>query len=110
MEDNTPLKEKEERLQRLNELVNKYSLENNQKYKFEIVPVLLEGISEKNSEMLFGYTDTMKLVNVKADPRFIGEIVYVMITDTKTWSLDGEMILDEEEGNCDACDYSYLCF
>ena len=31
--DNTPISEKEERLQRLNTLINKYALENNKKYQ-----------------------------------------------------------------------------
>lgn len=47
MEDKTPLKEKEERLQRLNTIINKYSLENNQKLLDKVVPVLIQGISEK---------------------------------------------------------------
>ena len=39
-----------------------------------------------------GYTDTMKLVNVKASEEYIGKIVDVKITDVKTWSLDGEIV------------------
>ena len=31
----------------------------------------------------------MKLVNVKADKKYIGKIVDVKITDVKTWSMDG---------------------
>ena len=42
--------------------------------------------------MLMGYTEEMKLVNVKAPKEMIGKIVPVKITDVKTWSLDGEMI------------------
>ena len=41
--------------------------------------------------MLMGYTDTMKLVNVKGDKSYIGKIVDVKITSCKTWSLDGEI-------------------
>ena len=41
--------------------------------------------------MLAGYTDTMKLVNVKADKKYLGKIVNVKITEAKTWSLDGEI-------------------
>ena len=92
MKDNVSLETKEERLQRLNQLVNQYALEANQKYQDQIVPVLLEDVSEKNETMLMGYTDTMKLVNVKADPKYLGSIVNVKITDIKTWSMDGEMI------------------
>ena len=88
MEDSISLEVKEDRLQRLNEVVNKYALENNMKYKDKIVPVLIEGPSEKNGKLM-GYTDTMKLVNIEADPSLIGEIVPVLITDVKTWSLEG---------------------
>ena len=91
MKDDVDLKTKEDRLHRLNELVNKYAKEANLKYQDKIVPVLLEGVSEKNSEYLMGYTDTMKLVNVKASKDLIGEIVNVKITDVKTWSMDGEI-------------------
>ena len=91
MEDDTPLEVKEERLHRLNELVNKYALEANQKYLGKVVPVLLENVSEKDDSMLAGYTDTMKLVNVKASKDMLGKIVLVKITDVKTWSMDGEI-------------------
>ena len=92
MKDDVSLEEKEQRLYELNELINKYSNEANQKYKDKVVPVLLEGVSEKKEDMLFGYTDTMKLVNVKADKEDIGKIINVKITDIKTWSMDGEKV------------------
>ena len=88
MEDSIPLEVKEERLQRLNEVVNKYALENNQKYLNKVVPVLIEGPSDKNGKLM-GYTETMKLVNIDADESYIGEIVDVLITGVKTWSLEG---------------------
>ena len=89
MEDKTPLKEKEERLQRLNTIINKYSLENNQKLLDKVVPVLIQGISEKGTDKVYGYTDTMKLVNVTGPKSLIGKIVNVHITDAKSFSLDG---------------------
>ena len=92
MKDDISLEEKEERLQTLNNLVNKYSKENNDKYLNKIVPVLLEDYSSKNSSFLKGYTDTMKLVNVKADSSYLGKIVNVKITSVKTWSMDGKII------------------
>ena len=91
MKDDTPLSVKEDRLHRLNELVNKYAREANEKYLGKVVSVLLENVSEKNSDMLAGYTDTMKLVNVKAPKEMLGKIVDVKITDVKTWSMDGEI-------------------
>lgn len=92
MKDDVSLEEKEDRLHRLNELVNKYAREANEAYLGKVVPVLLEGESEKKSDMLFGYTDTMKLVNVKAPKEMAGKIVDVKITDVKTWSMDGELV------------------
>lgn len=95
MEDNVPLEEKEERLQRLNKVVNKYAKENNEKYLGKTVSVLLEGYSDKGGKLM-GYTDTMKLVNVKADPSLIGQIKEVLITDVKTWSMEGEIVSDRK--------------
>ncbi len=91
MEDKVSLEEKRKRLARLNELVNKYANLNNQKYVGKVVKVLLEDYSEKEG-YLKGYTDTMKLVNVKIDDKYLGSIVDVKITDAKTWSLDGEKV------------------
>ena len=91
MEDVISEETKRERLAKLNEKVNKYALENNMKYLNKEVFVLLEDYSEKNG-YLKGYTDTMKLVNVKCDSKYLGEIVKVKITDVKTWSLDGEVV------------------
>ena len=82
---------KEERLQRLNAVVNKYFLENNKKLVGKEFPVLVEGISSKKNE-LFGYTDTFKLINFEGDSSLIGEIVKVKVIDAKTWSLDGEIV------------------
>lgn len=95
MKDSVPLEEKEERLQRLNKIVNKYAKEANEKYLGKTVPVLLEGYSDKGGKLM-GYTDTMKLVNVAADPSLIGQIKNVLITDVKTWSMEGEIVSDRK--------------
>ena len=91
MKDEVPMATKEERLHKLNELVNSYSLAANKKYVGKTVPVLIEGISEKDSNKVFGYTDTMKLVNISNAQDYIGQIVDVTITDAKSFSLDGEI-------------------
>ena len=91
MKDDVSLEEKEQRLHELNEVINKYALEANEKLVGQVVPVLIEGESQKDNSLVAGYTDTMKLVNVKADKSSIGKIINVKITDAKTWSLDGEI-------------------
>ena len=90
MEDNTSMEEKKERLARLNELINKYALESNKRMLDRVVPVLILGESDKKNKFM-GYTDNMKLVNVLCDKELVGKIINVKITDTKTWSLEGEV-------------------
>ena len=91
LEDNVSLEEKEQRLYRLNDLVNKYSKEANLKMLGKIENVLVDGLSDKEGK-LCGYTETNKLVNFKGDTSLIGKIVPVKITDAKSFSLDGEIV------------------
>ena len=89
--DKTPLEVKEERLYKLNDLINSYSLLNNQKLLDKVEKVLVEGLSNKEGE-LFGYTETNKLVNFKGSKDLIGKIINVKILDAKSFSLDGELV------------------
>ena len=89
--DNTPLEVKEKRLQELNQLVNQYFLENNQKKVGNIEKVLVEGKNENGKTDLYGYTETNKLINFNGSSDVIGKIIDVKVTDAKTWSLDGEI-------------------
>ena len=91
MHDDVPLEEKEQRLYKLNEIVNKYFLENNKKYVGKTVKVLVEGPSEKEG-MFTGYSEQNKLINFYADKEDIGKIIDVEIEDAKTWSLDGKKV------------------
>ena len=92
MKDEVTIEEKEKRLYELNELVNYYSNKNNQKYLNKIVDVLVLGKSDKDNKKVYGYTDTMKLVNIVGANDLIGQIVKVKITDAKSFSLDGEYV------------------
>lgn len=91
LEDNVMLSEKEKRLYRLNEVVNQYFLENNQKLVGSVVPVLVEGRNTNGKDGLYGYTDTNKLINFLGSEELTGKIVDIRVTDAKTWSLDGEI-------------------
>ena len=91
MQDNIPLKEKEQRLYKLNELINKYANEANQKLVGQEINVLVEGPSDKFGYYM-GYTDTNKLVNIKSEEDIIGKIIKVKITEARTWSLNGEYL------------------
>ena len=89
--DNTKEEEKEQRLYRLNELINDYSLTSNQRMLGKVEKVLVDGISNK-IDMVSGYTENNKLVNFKGSENLIGKIVKVRITDAKSFSLDGEYV------------------
>ena len=89
--DSLKLSEKEDRLHRLNEIINNYSLASNKKMEGKTYKVLVEGDSIKEDE-LFGYTETSKLVNFKGNKDLVGKIVDVKITSAKSFSLDGEVV------------------
>ena len=57
----------------------------------KVEEVLILGISEKDSNKVYGYTRGMKLINVLAPKEVIGKIVDVKITDAKSFSLDGKL-------------------
>lgn len=92
MTDNVPHDVKRKRLARLNALVNELSAEKNKRLAGSTVEVLVEGESKKDPEVLSGRTRTNRLVNFRGPESLIGEIVHVRITETKTWSLNGEII------------------
>lgn len=91
MKDEITQEEKEQRLYKLNDLINKYALENNKKLENQTVKVLVEAPSDKEG-YLMGYTDTNKLVNLKGPETILGQIVNVKINEAKTWSLNGEYV------------------
>lgn len=91
LEDDILMETKRERLQQLNVLVKKYSLQNNLSYVGESVDVLVEGPSKKDETIYTGYTPQQKLVNFTADEVETGSIVKVKIIDAKTWYLIGQL-------------------
>ncbi len=96
MEDNVPLNVKRDRLQRLNAVINEMSARKNKELEGQVVEILVEGESKKNPDILSGRTRTNKLVNFSGPKSVIGEIVYVKITEAKTWSLDGHIVEEAE--------------
>lgn len=83
---------KHERFERLNEVVNKYSLEKNERLSDKTVKVLIDGSSRKGDESYSGRTDGFKLVNVSSGRDITGRLVDVRITECKTFSIDGVLV------------------
>lgn len=90
LNDNVTLEEKENRLYKLNELVNKYARESNDSTIGKTYKVLIESVSNKRG-MYMGYTETGKLVNIPGNDSLLGKIVEVKITESRTWNLYGEV-------------------
>ena len=92
MVDNVETTTKEQRLYRLNELVNKCATAKTKRFVDQVEDVLVEGYSKKDDTMLSGYTAHQKLVNFKGNHEDIGKIVKVKITSANTWALKGEQV------------------
>lgn len=87
-----PYDVKHERFERLNEVINKYSLEMNKRLSDKTVKVLIDGSSRKDDKSYSGRTDGFKLVNVSSGRNITGQLVDVKITDCKTFSIDGVLV------------------
>ena len=84
---------KHERFDRLVEEVNRCSAKKNSEYLGRIVDVMVDGPSKNDADAWSGRTDTFKLVNFTSEePLTEGQMVSVRITETKTFSLDGEKV------------------
>ncbi|HHW94696.1 MAG TPA: tRNA (N6-isopentenyl adenosine(37)-C2)-methylthiotransferase MiaB [Mogibacterium sp.] len=84
-----------ERFNRLIESVNRISLEKNQKYLGKEYDIIVEGLSKNDESRYAGRTDDFKLVNFTSDKslnEIKGETVKVLITDCKTFSLEGKAV------------------
>jgi len=92
MEDKTPHEVKQARFKELVKTLAIYEREKAEAYVGKIIPVLVEGTSKKDKNILSGYSDTNKLVNFKGDYTHVGKIVNVKITEATTYYLKGEEV------------------
>ena len=91
-EDQIPEDVKHKRFDRLVDAINEISIEKNKTYVGKTYDVLVEGLSKNDDTTFGGRTDDFKLVNFsseKSAEEIIGTTVKVLITDSKTFSLDG---------------------
>jgi tRNA-2-methylthio-N6-dimethylallyladenosine synthase len=88
----------EVKVRRLNELIalqNELSAESNRRCVGQEYDVLLEGVSKRSRDQLFGRTGQNKVVIVDRGQHHIGETVRVEITDSSSATLKGK-VLDNE--------------
>lgn len=87
-------KTKNERLQALMRVQDKIAFSLSQAYIGKTIKVLVEGESKKNKDMLVGRSSTHKVILFKKPDKINlkGKFVNVKITETKTWTLYGDLI------------------
>ncbi|MFW5787534.1 MAG: tRNA (N6-isopentenyl adenosine(37)-C2)-methylthiotransferase MiaB [Halanaerobiales bacterium] len=83
---------KQKRLQRLMEIQNRISYENNLRYEGRVVQVLVEGESKNNPDTFMGRSRRNKLVIFPRKNNIKGEIINVKINRVKSWTLYGEIV------------------
>jgi tRNA-2-methylthio-N6-dimethylallyladenosine synthase len=83
-----------ERLQRLFDLHERHKRERLESYEGRVLPVLVEGPSRHNPEMLSGRTDDYWVVNFHGDPSTpLGSILSVRIDSAQHHTLRGEALV-----------------
>jgi len=90
---------KRERLQALQSLQEKHTLERNRALEGRIEDVLVEGVSKKMPSEMMGRTRSNKIVNFRGKKELIGKTVSVLITEAYLHSVKGEL---HQKGGTDA--------
>lgn len=76
---------------RLLEVQNEISKRKNDAYVGRVETVLVDGVSKNDDNMLSGRCESSKIVNFRGDKSLIGKYIQVRITQSHTWSLNGEI-------------------
>ena len=94
IKDNVTRKDKNQRFQELVKTLEEVIELINKSLVGKTFPVLVDSLSEKNKDMLSGYTEHNKLVHFKGDPSLIGQIINIKITEAHMYFLNGEIVND----------------
>lgn len=90
--DDVPEEVKIRRLNELIELQNQLSAESNAKDVGKTFKVLVEGVSKRSKDQLFGRTEQNKVVVFDRGSYHIGDFVKVTITESSSATLKGETV------------------
>ena len=96
--DDIPEEVKIRRLNELIELQNQLSAESNVKDVGKTFEVLVEGVSKRSKDQLFGRTEQNKVVVFDRNNHRIGDRVNVRITESSSATLKGIEVTDEPAG------------
>ena len=91
MEEQIAEEVKSERFTRLLEVQNEISRSKNENYLGKTIRVLVEGRSKTNEHMLTGRNEKNRLVHFAGPDHLIGSFVNIIVTNSETYTLTGEL-------------------
>ncbi len=96
LHDDTPHDVKLRRLQHLQGVINDSIKRISESRLGTVQRLLVEGPSKRDGSELMGRTECNRVVNFAGQPRLIGQMVDVNITETRTFSLRGEVVTQDQ--------------
>jgi tRNA-2-methylthio-N6-dimethylallyladenosine synthase len=93
LHDDTPHEVKLKRLQHLQSVINGNITRISDSRLGSVQRILVEGASKRDATELMGRTECNRVVNFAGQSRLVGQLVDVRITETRTYSLRGEVVI-----------------
>ena len=95
LQDETPHEVKLRRLQHLQTVINDSIQRISASRLGTVQRILVEGPSKRDAAELMGRTECNRAVNFVGQPTLVGQLVDVRITETRSYSLRGEVVTSE---------------
>jgi len=95
LHDDTPHEVKLARLQELQAAINTNIATISNQRLGTVQRILVEGASKRDNGELMGRTECNRVVNFAGHPRLVGQLVDVTITETRSYTLRGEVMIPE---------------
>ena len=95
LHDDTPHEEKLRRLHHLQGVINASITRISESRLGTVQRILVEGVSKRDGTELMGRTECNRAVNFAGPARLIGQLVDVNITETRTFTLRGEVVVKQ---------------
>ncbi len=95
LQDDTLREVKLRRLKHLQSAINHNIAQISQRRVGTVQRILVEGTSRRDSSELMGRTECNRVVNFVGQPDLIGQMVDVRVTETRTFTLRGELVTPE---------------
>ena len=93
--DDTPHDVKLKRLQHLQGVVDANMRRISESRLATVQRILVEGPSTRDASELMGRTECNRVVNFVGQPRLVGQLVDVRVTETRSYTLRGEVVTQE---------------